>query len=44
MIGALKARDIHRNLNFTDGNRPIDADVRLFVMDTYLGNPKEVKP
>jgi hypothetical protein len=44
MIGALKARDIYSGLNFTDGNRPIDADVRLFVMDTYLGNPKEVKP
>lgn len=44
MIGALKARDIYTGLSGTDGARPLDGDVRIFVMDTYLGNPKEVKP
>lgn len=44
MIGALKARDVYTGLSGSDGARAVDADVRIFVMDTYLGNPKEVKP
>ncbi|MBY0111861.1 MAG: prepilin-type N-terminal cleavage/methylation domain-containing protein [Phycisphaerales bacterium] len=44
MIGALKGSDVFTGLSGTAAGAGVEADVRLFVMDSYLGDPKEAKP